>query len=374
MLALADGSLWWGQGLGARGKTTGELCFNTAMTGSQEILSDPSYRRQIVVFSFPHIGNVGCNAEDDESPTAGANGAVFACPVTPASNWRADQSLPEWLRARKIPAICGLNTRALVLRLRQKGAIKAVLAHDPQGHFSQDYAPAKLCAAARAWPGLSAQDLTQDASRKTAQKWTQGLIPLARPAQEPQAASAAKKLRIAVIDYGSKESILRCLAQTDAQVTAFPAATPAAEILAHRPDKILLSNGPGDPRLATYALEPLHALIASGIPILGVCMGHQLLALALGAQIKKMPFGHHGANHPVRDLAQGQILITSQNHSFVVESHSLPEGLQPTHLSLFDQSNEGFAQGRVHTLQFHPEASPGPHEGRNIFFQFLARG
>jgi len=365
-LALADGSLFWGRGIGAPGECAGELCFNTAMTGYQEILTDPSYAGQIVTFTFPHIGNTGVNPEDEESAVPAALGCVLGQDVTEPSSYRARSGLPDWLAGRGMIGITGVDTRHLTRRLRENGAQGAVLRHDPEGHFD----PAALRRAAHALPGLAGMDLTPDVSRREPGEWTETVW---TPGAGYGRAGAARR-HVAVVDYGVKRNILRLLAAAGCRVTVFPAAAPAADILAAGPDGVMLSNGPGDPAATLPRVLPvIRGLLDSGLPLFGICLGHQLLALALGARTAKMPFGHRGANHPVRDLTTGKIEIVTQNHGFVVDAASLPDGVEATHFSLFDGTLAGLRlkDRPVFSVQYHPEASPGPMDSRYLFDRFV---
>ena len=371
LVVLADGTVIEGQGAGAVGTATAEVCFNTAMTGYQEILTDLSYAGQIVTFTFPHIGNVGTNAEDTETAAkadaAGALGAVFRAPITNASNYRATRHLDDWLKARNIIAITGIDTRALATRIRENGMPNAVIAHAPGGGFDRQ----ALAARAAAFAGIEGADLAGGVT--TAQSYTWDQTPWAWGQGFGQAGAAQR--HIVVIDYGAKSNILRALAGLGCRVTVVSARAEARDILALAPDGVMLTNGPGDPAATgTYALPILRDLIAAGVPIFGICLGHQLLALALGARTEKMHQGHHGANHPVVDLATGKVEITSMNHGFTVASDSLPEGVRQTHTSLFDKTNCGLAvDGKpIFSVQHHPEASPGPHDSHYLFERFIA--
>ncbi len=364
-LVLADGSVFWGRGVGATGTRVGEVCFNTSMTGYQEIITDPSYAGQIITFTFPHIGNVGANREDVEATTAAARGVVLRSDITEPSNWRAVQHLDTWLKSNDIVGLAGIDTRRLTRRIRDCGAPTGALSHAPDGRIDAD----ALVELARAWPGLEGMDLAKEVSCRqtyqwdeTAWRWGHGYGRLERP-----------RFRVVAVDYGAKRNILRMLAGLDAAVTVVPATATADDILRHAPDGVFLSNGPGDPAATgTYAVPVLKELIASGKPIFGICLGHQLLARALGGETRKMAIGHRGANHPVKDLATGKVEITSQNHGFVVLPDSLPAEAEPTHVSLFDGSNEGLRlKGRpVFSVQYHPEASPGPQDSHYLFQRF----
>ena len=368
-LALADGTIFAGYGAGAAGIKTGELCFNTAMTGYQEILTDPSYAQQLVLFTFPHIGNVGANPEDHEESTPpaanAARGAIFREPITAPSNWRSAEHFGAWLARKGIIGLSGIDTRALTRRIRELGMPKAAICHQPGGKI--DFG--KLVAAAQAWPGLDEADLAADVVQEAPFEHTEGLW---MPGTGHQAMGNAE-FHTVVVDFGVKKNILRNLANAGARSTVLNGDATAAEILALKPDGVVFSNGPGDPA-ATYQRSGamIRELIASGIPILGICLGHQMLALALGAKTMKMAQGHHGANHPVKDLATGKVEIVSMNHGFTVDTTTLPKGVTETHISLFDGTNCGIAlEGRpVFSVQYHPEASPGPHDSAYLFDRF----
>ena len=368
-LALADGTVFRGRGLGAHGEAVGEVCFNTAMSGYQEILTDPSYAGQIVTFTFPHIGNVGTNDDDQEAGTPAALGLVLRADVTEPSNWRAAQHLERWLERRGLVGIAGVDTRRLTRLLRSGGAQDGALVHTARPEAIDE---AALIARARAWPGLEGMDLAREVCCRQAYGWTQ-------TAWDPETGAygtqAAPRHHVVAVDYGAKRNILRSLAAAGCRVTVVPATADAEAILAHEPDGIFLSNGPGDPAATgTYAVPVIQALIASGLPLFGICLGHQLLALALGAETRKMSFGHRGANHPVKELATGRVEITSQNHGFEVTADSLPGGVTATHVSLFDGTLEGLAvDGRpIFSVQYHPEASPGPQDAAHLFARFVA--
>jgi carbamoyl-phosphate synthase small subunit len=365
-LVLADGTVFWGRGLGAIGTGVGEVCFNTAVTGYQEILTDPSYAGQIITFTFPHIGNVGANGEDIEATTAAARGLILRASITEAANHRATQSLDSWLRSHGLIGIAGVDTRRLTARIRDLGPPTAVIAHVPDGRLEIP----SLQARARAWPGLEGMDLAKEVTCRQTYEWDETVWNRNRGYGLQQ----SFRYRIAAIDYGVKRNILRMLASHGCHVTVVPATASTQDIMRHRPDGIFLSNGPGDPAATgAYAVPVLRDLLASGIPIFGICLGHQLLALALGGKTRKMARGHRGANHPVKDLQTGRIEITSQNHGFVVDSESLPKNVEATHLSLFDNTNEGLRMiGKpVFSVQYHPEASPGPHDSHYLFERFV---
>ena len=368
-LVLADGTVIEGQGLGATGSAVGEVCFNTAMTGYQEILTDPSYAGQIVTFTFPHIGNVGTNHEDTETSNlasrSGVRGAVLRAPITDPSNYRSVEHFDAWLKARGIIAIAGVDTRALTALIREKGMPNAVVAHEPTGRFDI----AKLKAEAEAWSGLLGLDLVPDVTSGQSYSWNETRWVWG----EGYGQLANSEFEVVAIDFGLKRNILRCLASTGCKVTVVPATTSAEEILARKPDGVFLSNGPGDPAATgMYAVPEIKKLVASGLPVFGICLGHQMLALALGATTRKMHQGHHGANHPVKDHTTGKVEIVSMNHGFTVDRDTLPKGVEETHVSLFDGTNCGIqVSGRpVFSVQHHPEASPGPQDSHYLFRRF----
>ncbi|WP_406852849.1 glutamine-hydrolyzing carbamoyl-phosphate synthase small subunit [Brevundimonas sp. BH3] len=369
VLVLADGTVLSGLGAGATGSALGEVVFNTAMTGYQEILTDPSYMSQILAFTFPHVGNVGVNSEDVEqmADVAGkaAVGAVFRDLPTDPANWRSGGDFDAWLKSRNTVALAGVDTRALTQLIRDKGAPHAVIAHDPEGNFDLD----ALVAKAKAWTGLVGLDLAKEATTLQAFEWNEGVWEW--PAGYPKVEASDK--HVVVIDYGVKRNILRALASTGCKITVVPATTSAEDVLARNPDGIVLSNGPGDPAATgVYAVPEIQKLVASGKPIMGICLGHQMLAIALGAKTIKMDQGHHGANHPVKDLTTGKVEIVSMNHGFAVDQASLPDGVVETHVSLFDGTNCGIAlTGKpVFSVQHHPEASPGPTDSLYLFNRF----
>lgn len=367
VLVLADGTVVWGKGFGAVGSAVGEVCFNTAMTGYQEVMTDPSYAGQIVSFTFPHIGNVGANPEDSESHAQGAVGCIVREEVTPPSNFRSQQGFGEWLAAQGKMGLAGVDTRALTRRIRMNGAPNAVIAHDPDGKFD---IPA-LLGRAQAWPGLEGMDLAQVVTRDAQESWQGGVWHLGEGyASEP----GGKRPHVVAIDYGAKDNIFRNLVRAGARVTVVPAKTSIEDVLALSPDGVFLSNGPGDPAATgEYAVPVIQGLLERDIPIFGICLGHQMLGLAAGAKTAKMHQGHRGANHPVKRLADGAVEITSMNHGFAVDNASLPAGLEETHVSLFDGSNCGIAvKGkRAFGVQYHPEASPGPQDSFYLFEKFL---
>ncbi|MFN8874702.1 MAG: glutamine-hydrolyzing carbamoyl-phosphate synthase small subunit [Brevundimonas sp.] len=369
VLVLADGTVFQGRGAGAVGQALGEVVFNTAMTGYQEILTDPSYMSQILAFTFPHVGNVGVNLEDLEQIGGGAEtsarGAVFRDLPTAPANWRADDSFDAWMTRRGVVAVAGIDTRALTQAIRDRGAPHAVIAHDPEGRFDLD----ALVADARGWAGLVGLDLAKLASTLQSFEWDEGLWDW--PAGYPRVDATGKS--IVVVDYGVKRNILRALASTGVKITVVPATTTAEEILGRKPDGVVLSNGPGDPAATgTYAVPEIRKLVDSGKPVFGICLGHQMLAIALGARTVKMAQGHHGANHPVKDLTTGKVEIVSMNHGFTVDRESLPEAVIETHVSLFDGTNCGIAlkDRPVFSVQHHPEASPGPTDSLYLFQRF----
>jgi len=369
VLVLADGTVLEGFGLGATGHAVGEVCFNTAMTGYEEILTDPSYAGQIITFTFPHIGNVGTNEEDIETvnlaATPGARGVILRAAITEPSNYRAARHLGDWLASRGIIGLSGLDTRALTALIRQNGMPNAVIAHEPSGRFDL----AALEAEARAWPGLVGMDLVPMVT--TAQRFTWDQTPWQWDAGYGR--QEHPEFHVVAVDYGIKRNILRLLAGAACRVTVVPAQTAADDILALDPDGVFLSNGPGDPAATgEYAVPVIRELIASGIPTFGICLGHQMLGLAVGARTVKMHQGHHGANHPVKDLATGKVEITSMNHGFAVDRATLPPDAEETHVSLFDGSNCGLAlKGKpVFSVQYHPEASPGPRDSHYLFARF----
>ncbi|HET7447157.1 MAG TPA: glutamine-hydrolyzing carbamoyl-phosphate synthase small subunit [Methyloceanibacter sp.] len=369
-LVLADGTVIEGKGAGATGTAVGEVCFNTAMTGYQEILTDPSYAGQIITFTFPHVGNVGTNIEDLESASlavTGVRGCVLRAPITAPSNWRAGQDFNDWLKARGIIAITGVDTRALAARIREKGMPNAVIAHAPDGKFDL----AALKREATEWPGMVGLDLAKDVTAgqsygwdETEWQWGKGYGRQASP-----------RFHVVAIDYGLKRNILRELATAGCRLTVVPATASAEEILERKPDGVFLSNGPGDPAATgVYAVPEIKKLVDSGLPLFGICLGHQMLGLALGGKTGKMHQGHHGANHPVKDFTTEKVEITSMNHGFAVDRDSLPATVEETHVSLFDGSNCGLKvkDRPVFSVQYHPEASPGPQDSHYLFTRFVA--
>ena len=367
-LALADGTLFYGRGFGATGQRQAELCFNTAMTGYQEIMTDPSYAGQVVTFTFPHVGNVGVNPEDDETADPVAEGMVVKWDPTEPSNWRAAEPLSDWLARRGRVGIGGIDTRRLTRAIRRQGAPHVALAHDPGGQFDIE----ALVAAARGFPGLEGRDLARDVTCAQSYRWDE--MRWAWP--DGYRRRAGPGHRVVAVDYGAKRNILRCLASAGCDVTVLPATATADEVLAQAPDGLFLSNGPGDPAATgDYAVPMIRQVLErSTMPVFGICLGHQMLALALGARTVKMNHGHHGANHPVKDLETGKVEITSMNHGFTVDGQTLPAGVQETHVSLFDGSNCGIrmADRPVFSVQYHPEASPGPQDSAYLFDRFAA--
>ncbi|MBF0392605.1 MAG: glutamine-hydrolyzing carbamoyl-phosphate synthase small subunit [Alphaproteobacteria bacterium] len=366
-LVLADGAIVWGRGLGATGAAVGEVVFNTSMTGYQEVMTDPSYAGQIITFTFPHIGNVGTNAEDVESVTPAARGCILRADVTEPSNWRSAKPLDAWLRGHGIAGITGIDTRALTRRIRALGAPNGTIVHAPDGQFDL---PA-LHRMAAEWPGLEGMDLAKGVTCGQTYSWDETTWTLGRGHGRQE----APRFHVVAIDYGAKRNILRCLAAAGCRVTVVPATATADEVLGHKPDGVFLSNGPGDPAATgVYAVPVIRALVQAGVPLFGICLGHQMLGLALGARTRKMETGHRGANHPVKELATGRVEITSQNHGFVVDETSIPAGVAVTHRSLFDGSVEGLAvEGKpAFSVQYHPEASPGPQDSHHLFQRFVA--
>ena len=365
-LALADGTIFYGKGFGAAGDTTAELCFNTAMTGYQEIMTDPSYAGQIVTFTFPHIGNTGVTPEDDETGDPVAEGMVVKWDPTEPSNWRSVQDLDAWMSARGRIAIGGIDTRRLTRAIRQQGAPHVALSHDPEGNFDIE----ALIAKAREFSGLEGLDLAKDVTCAQSYRWDE--MRWAWP--DGYARQESPKHKVVAVDYGAKRNILRCLASAGCDVTVVPASATAEEILAHNPDGVFLSNGPGDPAATgEYAVPMIKSILNdTDLPVFGICLGHQMLALALGAKTIKMNHGHHGANHPVKDHTTGKVEITSMNHGFAVDAQTLPEGVMESHVSLFDGSNCGIqmTDRPVFSVQHHPEASPGPQDSFYLFERF----
>ncbi len=370
LLVLADGTVLEGTGFGAAGSAVGEVCFNTAMTGYEEILTDPSYAGQIITFTFPHIGNVGTNEDDIETvnmaATPGARGVILNAPITAPSNYRATRHLDQWLKSRGIIGLSGLDTRALTALIREKGMPNAVIAHQPSGQFDLD----ALKTEARAWPGLEGMDLVPMVTSGQRFTWDEGPWDL----ETGYARQENPEFHVVAIDYGVKRNILRLLAGNGCKVTVVPATTSAEDILALKPDGVFLSNGPGDPaETGKYAVPVIREVIDRNVPTFGICLGHQMLGIALGGTTMKMHQGHHGANHPVKDLTTGKVEITSMNHGFAVDKDSLPKNVTQTHVSLFDGSNAGIALSDkpVFSVQYHPEASPGPRDSHYLFRRFV---
>ena len=369
-LVLSNGKVFYGMGLGAKGAASGEVVFNTAMTGYQEILTDPSYAEQIITFTFPHIGNIGTNEEDQETVNTASNtivrGAILRADITEPSNYRSSRHLDAWLEARNIVAMCGIDTRALTNFIRENGSQNAVIAHNADGVFDIDALKAK----ASSWAGLEGLDLAKDVSTAQTYQWTEGSWTL----ENGFSHGNTQAYHIVAIDYGTKANILRLFADLDARITVVNAQTSAADILAHKPDGVFLSNGPGDPAATgAYAVPVIREIIASNLPVFGICLGHQMLALALGGNTLKMHQGHHGANHPVKDFTTHKVEIVSMNHGFAVDASSLPDGVEETHVSLFDGTNCGLRlSGKpVFSVQHHPEASPGPQDSHYLFRRFM---
>jgi carbamoyl-phosphate synthase small subunit len=366
-LVLASGEVFWGRGAGVTGQAVGEVCFNTSITGYQEILTDPSYAAQIITFTFPHIGNVGANPEDLETGTPAARGCVLRTDITEPANWRAAEHLDAWLKSMNLVAVTGVDTRRLTRLIRDSGAPAGVIVHAKDGEAIDVDA---LTAEAAKWPGLEGMDLAKDVTCAETYSWdeTEWALGAGTGKQDKP------RFHVVAVDYGAKRNILRCLAGAGCRVTVVPATATADDILGHKPDGVFLSNGPGDPAATgEYAVPALKGVLASGVPVFGICLGHQILALALGCKTSKMHLGHRGANQPVKDLETGRVEITSQNHGFVVERESLPEGVIETHASLFDGSLEGLrVEGQpVFSVQYHPEASPGPQDSHYLFERFV---
>lgn len=367
VLVLSDGTAIWGKGFGAVGSAVGEVCFNTSMTGYQEVMTDPSYAAQIVTFTFPHIGNVGINDEDIESKVDGAVGCVVREDITLSSNFRAAGELGEWMKGLGKVGLSGIDTRALTRRIRLNGAPNAVIAHDPKGKFD---IPA-LLQRARDWPGLEGMDLARVVSREKQEGWEGGVWTLGRGyARSPR----DERPHVVAMDFGAKDNIFRNLVQAGARITVVPAETPLDTILEMKPDGVFLSNGPGDPAATgEYAVPVIKGILDRDLPLFGICLGHQMLALAAGGKTTKMHQGHRGANHPVKRLEDGVVEITSMNHGFAVDNGSLPDSIEETHVSLFDGSNCGIAiKGKkAFGVQYHPEASPGPQDSFYLFQKFI---
>ena len=366
VLVLADGSVFHGFGIGREGETVGEVCFNTSMTGYQESLTDPSFAGQMITFTFPHIGNVGFNDEDVETSGVAANGLIVKADITEPANWRAAGHLDSWLKDRDLLGISGIDTRRLTHVIRESGAPNGIIAHNKEGKFDLDDLKKK----AADWPGLEGMDLAIKVSCKEPYTWNQTSWAI----KEGFGEQSAPKRHIVAVDYGVKRNILRCLADHDCDITVVPANSSFEDIMSHNPDGIFLSNGPGDPAATgEYAVPVIKKCVESGVPTFGICLGHQMLAIAVGAETMKMQQGHRGANQPVKDITTSKVEITSQNHGFVVKRESLPEGVTETHKSLFDGVVEGIAvDGKpVFSVQYHPEASPGPQDSYYLFKRFV---
>lgn len=366
VIVLSDGTLFWGYGIGAENHSVGEICFNTSMSGYQEILTDPSYAGQIITFTFPHIGNVGTNNEDIETTTPYARGLIIREAITSPSNWRAKTHFNDWLISHNLVGISGIDTRALTRRIRDMGAPNGVIAHNQKGEFDLD----ALLKMAQDWNGLVGADHAKEVSCTQSYSWKEAAWSL----ENGYAQQDNPSYKVVAVDFGAKRNILRCLAAAGCDVTVVPASSTAEDIMAHKPDGVFLSNGPGDPAAtAEYAVPMIKDLLEKDIPIFGICLGHQLLALALGCETKKMHMGHRGANQPVQDVQTGKVEITSQNHGFEVITDTLPSGVKQSHVSLFDGSNEGIAvTGKpVFSVQYHPEASPGPQDSHYLFNRFV---
>jgi len=364
ILALEDGTVFEGVSVGAPGTSVGEVVFNTAMTGYQEVVTDPSYARQLVTLTYPHVGNTGCTAQDDEAEKIWASGLIVRDVPRRPSSWRSQAPLPEWLAARGVVAISGIDTRKLTRLLRDRGAQNGCLM------AGEDIDREKAIELARKFPGLKGMDLAKEVCTRERYSWTEGSLDL----DSDQFARPEAGFHVVAYDFGVKRNILRMLADRGCRVTVVPAQTPAAQVLAEKPDGVFLSNGPGDPEPCDYAITAIREILAARVPVFGICLGHQLLGLASGARTLKMKFGHHGANHPVIDLESKRVMITSQNHGFAVDEATLPANLRVTHRSLFDGSNQGIERTDVPAFSFqgHPEASPGPRDVAGLFDRFIA--
>ena len=366
VIVLSDGSVFWGKGLGAQKEAVGEICFNTSITGYQEIMTDPSYAGQIITFTFPHIGNTGTNNEDIESITPAARGLIVREDITEPSSWRANKHFNEWLENHNLVGVCGIDTRALTRHIRDNGAPKGVIAHNKDGKFDLE----KLYKKAQKWPGLEGLDLAKEVTCAKSYKWDESSWSITKGYGKQKNPTC----KVVAIDFGAKHNILRCLAAAGCDVTVVPASTSAKKIMSYKPDGIFLSNGPGDPAATgVYAVPVIQELLEKDIPIFGICLGHQILGLALGAKTRKMHLGHRGANHPIKDLKTEKVEITSQNHGFEVIADTLPESAEQSHVSLFDGSNEGITikDKPVFSVQYHPEASPGPQDSHYLFERFV---
>jgi len=366
-LVLGDGTVFWARGVGAVGQAVGEVCFNTSLTGYQEIMTDPSYAGQIITFTFPHIGNVGTNDEDIETIAPSARGCVLRADITEPANWRAVRRYDDWLKSHNLVGIAGVDTRRLTRRIRDLGAPHATICHAPDGKFDI----AAMQQVASSWPGLGGMDLAKSVSCRQSYTWDETAWALG----EGYGRQTDPKFHVVAVDFGAKRNILRDLAHLGCKVTVVPANATAEDVLGHKPDGVFLSNGPGDPAATgEYAVPMIKSVLETGTPIFGICLGHQMLALALGAKTEKMHHGHRGANHPVKDLETGKVEITSQNHGFVVVADSLPDNVDMTHISLFDGTLEGIAlrDKPVFSVQHHPEASPGPQDSHYLFERFVS--
>ncbi len=367
-LVLASGEVFWGRGAGAMGRAVGEICFNTSITGYQEILTDPSYAGQVIIFTFPHVGNVGANPEDLETTTPAARGCVFRADITDPASWRSAGHLGAWLKSQNMVAVTGIDTRRLTRLIRDTGAPSGIIVHVADGNALDVEV---LAAEAAAWPGLEGMDLAKEVSCTQSYTWDETEWALGQGFGQ----QSEPKFHVVAVDYGAKRNILRCLASTGCAVTVVPATATADDILGLKPDGVFLSNGPGDPAATgVYAVPAVQGVLDANVPVFGICLGHQILALALGANTSKMHLGHRGANQPVKDLETGKVEITSQNHGFVVDRDSLPKGVTETHTSLFDGSLEGIrVDGKpIFSVQYHPEASPGPQDSHYLFDRFVA--
>ncbi len=361
VIVLEDRSVFWGSGIGTQSQAVGEICFNTSMSGYQEVMSDPSYASQIITFTFPHIGNVGANNEDNETVKPAARGLIIREDITTPSNWRANEHFNEWLKSHNLIGVSGIDTRRLTRHIRDLGAPKGIIAHNQDGEFDLQSLHDKV----KAWSGLEGADLAKDVTCKQSYQWNDGTW---------RTDKKEAKHKVIAVDFGAKQNILRCLVSAGCEVTVVPANTNASEILALKPDGVFLSNGPGDPAATgKYAVPMVKELIEKNMPIFGICLGHQILALALGAKTRKMHLGHRGANQPVKDLKTGKVEITSQNHGFEVVADELPSGVSESHISLFDGSNEGISvdDKPIFSVQYHPEASPGPMDSHYLFDRFV---
>lgn len=361
VLVLSDGSIFWGRGVGATGSSVGEICFNTSITGYQEILTDPSYAGQIITFTFPHIGNVGTNIEDTESNKPVARGLILRSSISASSNWRSTDDFNSWLKKNNLIGISGIDTRALTARIRDLGAPNGIVAHEAEGKFDLD----ELIKRAKSWPGLEGMDLAAEVTCNREYEWLESVW---------RKLPSESQYHVVAIDYGAKKNILRCLVDAGCRVTVVPATATSEDVFRLNPDGVFLSNGPGDPAATgIYAVPTIREVLERGIPLFGICLGHQLLALSIGGKTAKMKLGHRGANQPVKDLQTGKIEITSQNHGFEVLPETLPPTAEVTHISLFDGSNEGLRlkDKPAFSVQYHPEASPGPHDSHYLFKRFV---